>query len=211
MITVEDLCGKGNFPRELYSFKIWEMRADNVAPIHLQSLYFRAKLITSHLTAKSAVDSIARDIAQANFEGFVHNDRLDNFSIVEPPMLINDLKDGMSKLAMEERRCLFFALVMGWSLPRVLELTWPEIKSMKGVISDAGWDVLDSLPRHFKSDRVFWRSVEGATLPLVDLEFNAEIAFGCTYEKLRSRFASMIFMDPDLAAEEVKRHFGVND
>lgn len=211
MITVEDLCGKQNFPPELHPFKIWEMRADNVAPIHLQSLYFRAKLATSHLIAKAAVDSIARDISQANFEGFVHNDRLDSFSIAEAPMLASDLKNGMAKLELEERRCLFFALVMGWSLPRVLELTWAEIKSMKSIVCDAGWDVLDSLPRHFKSDRVFWRVIDGAVLPLVDLEFKAEIAFGCTYEKLRSRFASMIFMDPDLAAEEVKRHFGVKD
>lgn len=211
MITVADLCGKNNFPRELDSFAIWDMWADNVAPIHLQSLYFRAKLRTSHLVAKSAVDTIARDISNANFEGFVHNDRLNNFSIADSPMLIGDLKEGLLKLDVEERRCVFFALIMGWSIHRVLELTWPEVKSLKGVVSDAGWDVLDSLPRHFKNELVFWRNVDGAALPLVDLEFKTEMAFGCSYDNLRSRFASMVFLDPELAAQEVKQHFGVID
>ena len=106
MITVADLCGKNNFPRELDSFAIWDMWADNVAPIHLQSLYFRAKLRTSHFVAKSAVDTIARDISNANFEVFVHNDRLNNFSIADSPMLIGDLKEGLLKLDVEERRCV---------------------------------------------------------------------------------------------------------
>lgn len=209
MITLANLCGKANFPEELHSFRIWELDADRVAPVHLQGLFYRAKTLLSRERAKAAVEQIARDISAANLQGFVHNDRLENFHIASSPMFLGDLKHGLIKMTLEERRCVFFALVMGWSLERVSDLTWDEVKTLKSVICDAGWDILERLPRHLRCKYVFWQDGGSGAVRLTDIRFKTEMAFGCDYDDLRDRFASMIFIDPDLAAKEVREHFGV--
>ena len=211
MITLENLCGKRNFPEELHQFAIWDMDADNVAPIHLSGFFYRAKLLVSREAAKAAAEAIARDISNANHQGFVHNDRFENYRIASTPMLLGDLRQGLEKLDLADRRCVFFSLIMGWSLERVSELTWPEVKSISSIISDAAWDVLESLPRHLRSDLVFWRDTANGVPQLADIRFRVEMAFGCDYDKLRSKFASMVFIDPELAAQEVRQHFGVQE
>lgn len=209
MISVEDLCGKGSFPEGIHHFATWEMDINRLSPIHLHALYYRAKQVIGWPAAKAACEAIAREIAVANENGLAQNDRLGNFKIASSPMFLGDLRIGLEKLERVERRCVFLALVMGWSLERVVELTWPEVMTLKHVINDAGWDVLDAMPRHFKSDLVFWEVGNEGVAKLQDVRFKTEMAFGCDYDKLRDRFANMVFIDPELAAEEVRNHFGV--
>lgn len=211
MITLKDLCGKANFPEELSQFAIWDMDADRVAPVHLSGFFYRAKLVVSREAAKAAVETIALDISNANMQGFVHNDRLEGYRIASSPMLLGELRSGLEKLDLAERRCTFFSLIMGWSLERVSDLTWPEVKTITSIISDAAWDVLESLPRHLRSDLVFWRDTGNGVAKLADVRFKVEMAFGCDYDKLRAKFASMVFVDPELAAQEVRQHFGVDN
>lgn len=208
MILTSEIIGTVEIPPELKDMLIFDLDVEEVTVAHLQGFYYRAKLRTSHTTAKYFAEMIAREITNANKIGAVDNNRLSNFFLKTQPMLSSELRQSLEKMELSERRCTYFALLLNVDVDNVVNLKWDEIRELHklNAINDAATDVLDSLPRHFKFPFVFWKNNPPERLH--DIKQTVELAFGCTYETLRKKFLTMVLVDTDQQVEDFKKNLG---
>lgn len=207
MITVSKLVGKNDCAEVLHDLKIWNMDAEEVTKAHVQGFFYRAKLRTDRDIARNCANFIVQAITEAHDDRIVRNDRLNDLVISEPPYLSSDLRLALEQMTVPARRCVYFALLMGWRIEEAAQLTWSTVKQLRsqGAIHDAAIDVLDALPRHFKSDLVFWEQTnQPKPTMLVGLKLDVELAFNCTYGELLEKFQTMVLVDPVLHASELK-------
>lgn len=210
MIITNELIRMDEIPAELRDMIIFTMSADDITQSHLQGFYYRAKLRTSYGTAKHCAELIAREVTNAYNVGAITNNRLANFSIRPQPMLSGEFRMTLESMDLAERRCLYFALLLNVDVLLTVNLKWNEVQELHrlNAISDAATDVLDSLPRHFKFQYVFWRGDPPERLH--DIKTVVELAFGCSYEALRQKFNGMVMVDTALQAQEFKALLGVD-
>lgn len=207
MILTKELLRMDDFPLSLHEMYIFDMEAEAVTIAHLQGFYYRAKQRTTHDTAKHFAELIAREITRTHEIGGLNNNRLARFTIPNPPMLSGELRLALSQMALSERRCVYFALLMNIDLALAVQLRWDEVMRLHKMeaINDAATDVLDSLPRHFRSPYVFWK--DEPPVPLNDLERTVELVFGFSYDQLRQKFLTMVLVDSPLQAEAFRQQW----
>lgn len=110
---------------------------------------------------------------------------------------------------------MYFALLMGITIDQASSLTWNEVKQMREsglmVDQDAALDVLDQLPRHFRSPLVFWEmSSQNQPVSLIGLRAEVETIFCMTYDELMEKFQTMLFVDPSIHADELRQIWRAN-
>ena len=202
MILTKELLRMSEIPSVLQDMYVFELDAEAITIAHLQGFYYRAKQRTTHSTAKHYAELIAREITHAHALGGLNNAKLAKFTIRNPPMLSGELRVALERLTLSERRCVYFALLMNIDLSLAIQLRWEEVTRLHqmNAINDAATDVLDSLPRHFRSSYVFWK--DEPPVPLTHLEQTVELTFGCSYNQLRQKFLTMVLVDTELQATE---------
>lgn len=210
MIRINELLDFKDIQKELADMMTLQLDVEEITIAHLQGFYYRAKLRTSHGVAKFWAEFIANGINEAYDNGFVKNDRLQQFRIANPPMLSGDFRKTLEAMELSERRCLYFALLLNVDIEHIISLTWADTKTLieRGVVNDAAIDILDSLPRHFKFPYVFWKGEPPERLH--DIKTTTQLTFGCTYDQLRKKFLSMVLIDSELDAEEFRKIRGID-
>lgn len=210
MITTNELIRMDEIPAELRDMIIFTMDVDKITRSHLQGFYYRAKLRTSPGIAKHCAELIASRVTHAHRVGATSNDSLSEFSVRPQPMLSGEFRTTLGIMTLAERRCLYFSLLLSVDVSLIISLKWNDVKELHrlNAINDAATDVLDSLPRHFRFPYVFWQGDPPERLH--DIKVTAELAFGCSYEALRKKFAGMVMVDSELQARELRELLGGN-
>ena len=111
---------------------------------------------------------------------------------------INELTDWLKETTVVRRRALLFALETDMPIQGVINLTWKELHSLKG-LSQFAVDLANSNPRHLRIGYVFWETMQNnAAGPLFGLADTAlEVSQGMGFEALRNLYRTILPFDTD--------------
>jgi hypothetical protein len=185
-----------NASRLLAESRIWNKDVEGLTREELLSFIKRHELSGRGVEARESVELLLSElracIACKEIDGAI----VERYSLPEERMTLGELSEIVSLLSRAREGAVVFALAAGLTLDEVVGLRW---KAALKIVrrSSAALRVLQVVPRHIRTDLVFWEYVSGKRLsPLFGLKAHFElVSNGRSFESLQRRFGDMLMID----------------
>lgn len=148
--NIRDLLG--NSP--LAVSRLWERDVETIKPIEFTCFIRRMKERGYEAQAAKAVELAVNEIFKAIIQSDVKSVELIKIFSEPRNADFGMIKERLQELSLVRRKAFMFMLDTGMTAQEVIKLKWHEVKNRK--FTETASTVLRSLPRHIKSDFVFW-------------------------------------------------------
>lgn len=157
----------------LSTSKLWWRSVDTISGTELHAFVARMGYEGYGREARHNVEIALGEVRRAVANGEIEPVPMLDFRLPGATLTLGDVRSLLARTTPVRRKAILFALEAGLTLKDVLELRWD--KALKLDLTEQARWVLLGMPRHIKSNLVFWEySRFGTPFPLLGLieEFN---------------------------------------
>lgn len=134
--------------------RLWERDVETIKPIEFTCFIRRMRERGYEAQASKAVEIAVNEIFKAVIQDDVKSVALIRIFTEHKQSDFGKIKEKLSKLSLVRRKAFMFMLETGLTAPEVIKLKWEQVKSK--TLTETATTILKSLPRHYKSDFIFW-------------------------------------------------------
>jgi hypothetical protein len=134
--------------------RLWERDVETIKAIEFTCFIRRMKERGYEAQASRAVELAVNEIFKAIIQDNIKSVELIKIFSETAKADFGKIKDRLLKLSLVRRKAFMFMLDTGLTPQEIVKLKWHEARLKK--LTDTASTILRSLPRHIRSDFVFW-------------------------------------------------------
>lgn len=191
--------------------KFWSQDVFDIDAVQLHAFVKRMSGVGKRDEAETALEialgEVMKAVARNEFEA---PPMLSYFRPDRVVLTAGELRAGLQYMERERSIAVLFALELGIDNLEVARLTHRRLAEYRAArpLSDLALQCLAACPRHVRSAYVFWKTVEGKTVPLFGLDLDVFDAFGFLWGELAMGYKNLIMIDGDADRASLECYLG---
>lgn len=187
--------------------KLWDREIETVRPAEVYAFIYRNKLQGKEAEARQSVDMMLSELRTAIARREVGGSFIERLSAFDTRMTRGDVRVLLSSMTRERALATLFTLEADVLPEQIATVRWSHV--LKSDLSERAREVLSLMPRHIRTDLVFWEYDESRLSPLFALKPYIEQKAGMTWEWLQVSYASRIDIDFDLDFAALRKELAI--